>query len=341
MIIQVAAKYLITAFDNFVKNSKVMFNLKTDGSKVNLQMLGNFTAVTEFPCVSIDNDNKEIDASIWITKSIHVLSKDEPIKLTFTDNTVVIEQGSFYSIVPKEYEARRELPKLENKEMKSAFANRLKYLTSSVLSCNVMSKELSIPDPDPIFTNGKFYANYNQAFFIDNIMYPECCIPFNVMREFAYKLDENAVYCYLRDINTIYFKTKDYDFWVPTTNYNIDGSVIATIDKKLNSCIEVTKVCFKEFKDRLTICSVAFAKQKIVLTIGQGGFFINADSNDAHIALGNLNSKYILSLNITAGQLAAMMKLFGDEDEVEILRGGNYICLRCKEKNMLIAGMIY
>lgn len=341
MRVEVEAKYLVRLFSDFVRNTKVMFNFKVDGRTIEAQMLGDYTACVSIPVKSLDNDFNVINASFWVTKAIGVMDRDKPVTILFSDAVVFMEQETFSSTFVKEHEERRTFPESATLTLKSAFANRLKYLAHSAISCMCLSKELSIADPDPVFSNGRYYIDYRQTFFIENMEYPEMCIPMSTLRDFAFKLDEKAEYAYIPDLNVVYFKSNEYEFWIPTSNYNISASIISAIDRKLSDCVKVTDLCFTEYVDKLQVVAGAFPKQKMAFLVGDGKFSVSVNNNDVQCTVGEKMDKSILGLNLTSGQISAIAKIFKDDENVECLRGGNCICLKSGEKNMLIAGMIY
>lgn len=341
MVIEIEAKNLTRLFDDFVGNNKVMFNFKTNGSEVDVQILDDYTVCTKFECKSVDGDTNVADISVWMTKFIKVLNSAEPIRFTINDAALFIEQSTFYCTLLREYEARREFPSTDSFELKPAFPGRLKYLVHSAQSCSGLAKELALSEPDPMFVSGKYYVDFRQTIFIDNIDYPAHCIPFSTLKGFAYKLKDNAQYCDIPDNNSMYFKSANYEFWVPTTDYNINGSLVSAIEKKLKECFEITRLRFGEYKERLSILASAFAKTKMVMTIGQKSFNVGVDTNVAHMLVGYQLREAIVSLNVTSAQLDVIVKLFGDDEEVEILRGANCICLKSGTKHLLISAMIY
>lgn len=341
MKIRVDGKYLYDVFSNFVRNNKVMFNFKTNGNYLNVQMLGDYTVSVNFPCESLDGDTSTTDCSFWVTKAINVLDKSLSVDIIITDAVMYLTQEDLSFTFIKEHEDRREFFDVSNVQLMPAYANRLKYLTHAITSCTGLAKELSISDPDPIFINGKFYADYRQTYFIDSMQYPKLCFSYNVLKDFAFRLTEKAEFYYFEESNICYFRSGMYDIWVPTMNFNIDGVTINAIDKKLNECTHVTDLCFKDYADRLLILSSAFPKQRLNLSIGENKFLFSITTNEAQCMVGQHIDKSILALNITSGQIATIAKLFKEDDTVECLRGGNCICLKSKEKNMLIAGMIY
>ncbi len=341
MKIQVDSKFLCNMFVEFVKNNKVLFNFKTNGSTLYIQMLDDYTVEVAIPVKSVDGDSSMTDASFWVTKAIGVMSKDEPTFLTFADAVMFMEQTNFNCTFVKEYEGRREFPDMSNSELKPAFANRLKYLAHSLISCVPLAKELSIADPDPVFSHGRFYANYRETFFIENMDYPEMCLAFETFRNFSFRLEEKSQYAYLPELNMFYVHSGVYHIWVPTVNYNIDGSTVAAIDRKMNECVKVSDLCFKDYCDRMLILSTSFPKQRLSFFIGNREFRLAISTNNTQCNVGHLSANPLLGISITSAQVAVIAKIFKDDDCVECLRGGNCICLRSGEKNILIAGMLY
>lgn len=341
MIVKVDPRPLIKLFSTFVGNTKVMFNFKTDGRVMYVQVLNDYTVTTSFPVKSVDGDFGEIDASVWVSKFVHVMAKDEEVQMTINDAVLFMEQSSFNCTLLREYESRRELPDVQGLDMKPAGVRRLKFLAHCGVSCMCMSKELSISDPDPVFANKRYYLNYNQAAFIESMDYPQVCIPFPTFRDFVFKLDDKATYAYLSDLDTLYFKSCEYEFWVSVTNYNINNYVITNLDKRLAGATLVTKVSFNAYKNNLFILASAFPNQKLSCTFGNGTFMIMANSNNSNVCVGDSITEALASLAITTAQLTAIVKLFGDDTEVEVKKGVGCLCLACGEKALLIAETVY
>lgn len=341
MVIKFKGKSLTKLLDDFVGNNKVLFNFKSDGHKLYVQVLDDYSICTDIDCESVDGDYTPIDISVWFTKFIHVLNSKEDITFTINDSVLFIEQSTFYCTLLKEYEGRKDFMDMSNEQFVDAHEGNLKRVIHCMTSCGCMAKELSIPDPDPVFSGGRIYADYLQSFYVDSIDYPEVCIPYSIAKSFVFKLGDNSGFKYLKSVNQLYFKSGDYEFWIPTTNYNIDGGKITAVNKKIAECQQIGTISFRQYKDKLVILSGAFPKQKMVFSANQSQWNIGVDSNNAHMVIGYQLDKVLLSINITSAQLLVITKLFGDDDEVEFLRGINCICLKKGSKHLLIAGMIY
>lgn len=341
MVVNIKGKSLTSLFADFVGNNKIMFNFWTNGEVLKVQVIDDFTACVTLPVTSVDNVHKEVDISFWATKVVTLLNSELDVILRFEEACLIIEQNNFSSTFVKEYEERRQFPEVDKYELHNAFANRMKYITHSLVTCNYLSKELSISDPDPMFSGGKMYADYQQSFFIEHINYPELCLSIHALRGFVFKLEEDAEYYYFKELSTIYFKSGAYEFWVPTADYNINGSTINAVETKLQECMPVTEICIKDYVSKYQILATTFPKTKFTLSIGKNAFGVNVATNAMHTYIGHDISSPILSINITSGQLNVISKLFKDDESITVLRGGNCICLQSKEKSMLIAGLIY
>lgn len=339
MVITLKPNKFVATLQDFIKNSRVMFNFEVRNEMLTIQILNDYTVVSRIPCNVIDNSGDADNVSIWLTKSILVLDKQADIKITFTETAVLIEQDTFSGIFAREFEDRRTLPDIEDIELTQMFSNRLKFLAHTAVACGTLAKELSIADPDPIFSNNLFYINYSQTWFVTSMKFPRISFPMSTFRDFTFKLDEEAKYHYFEETSTLYIQTIDYDFYIQSGNQSIDDTTITAVNKIMAGLQPVTNIRIMEYVGKLQTIAQAFPKQKFPLTIGDGKFSINANSNNQRITVGHVNN-YALSIMITSAQLDVICKLFKEDESIEILRGVNCICLVSKEKNLLLAGMI-
>lgn len=341
MVIDVSPKFICGLFDDFVGNSDVMFNFESDGDTLKIQYLGDWTATAETIVKSVDGDHNVVRASFWVSKYVQVMSREDVVRITITDAAVLIQQNSFFCTLLCEYEEKRNLPDISGVEFKPSYSGRLKYLAHANTVCSAMAKELSIPNPDAVFSGSKFYLNYQQAAFIESMDYPESCIPENTFKSFAYKLDEQALYAYLPDYSTYVFKTRKYTLWVPSVGYMISSGTIGVFDKKLAECKDVTEVVITPYKEKLSIVAGAFNKKQLQFAVGEKVYCVMAGTNKSHVRVGYDFSQPLLSMNITSAQLSCIARLFGDDESVKIKKGAGCLCLSSGTKNLLIAGRIY
>lgn len=338
MIVKVNPGHLMKVFSDFITgNKKVMFNFETDGRTLSVQMLGDYTATCDMPVESVDGDYIKTDISVWVGRFIHVMSKDEMVQFNINDAVLNVTQSTFNCTLLREYEGRRELPDISGIELSNAYAKRLKFLAHMCVSTSCMAKELSIANPDPVFAGKRFYLNYNQSAYVDKMDYPEVCLPESSMRDFVFKLDDRAKYAYLKLYDMMYFHAINYDFWVPTVNYNINGTVIQKLDQKLDGSKLITKIKLADYKDKLNIMSAAFPKQKLGFAVGEGAFTVLANGTTTNVFVGMPIVETLATTMITSAQLQAIVKIFGEDEEVEVRKGVGCLCLACGEKALLIA----
>lgn len=341
MIVKVSGSRLCKVLTDFVRSSKVMFNFRCNGNKMDIQILNEYTVLTSIPVESLDNDFREQDISVYLTKAINILSKDDDVIFTFNEACLNIEQGAFSCMFIREFEARREYPDT-SMYMLLPLGMKLKYLVSSVVGMGSLSKELKVLEPDPIILRDHFYQKYPSTVFRDTYEFPGCSIALKTLKDIVYRLDDKAVYHYDEQTSIIYIKDKDYNIWIPTADYNVSGNQISAIDKKIEECKPCTTIKIKDYLYRFKVMTDAYPAQKLVLTIGEESVRVALNVTNANLTVGDDISTYLFSMNITSAQLSVICKLFGEEDSIEILRGGNAICLRSdKTKNLLIVGTIF
>ena len=161
MKIQVDSRNLKGFLSDFVGNTNALLNFKTDGSKLHMQYLGDYTAEKSLDCKSLDGDVVEVNASFNASKVLNVIDDNEPVTIFFSPDIIYLEQGNFHSMLEVEYEARRSFANTAELELKDIHAGMLKFLVHQTVTCLPMAKEVSIANPNPIFSKGK-YSNKGQ-----------------------------------------------------------------------------------------------------------------------------------------------------------------------------------
>ena len=339
MIITIKPNKFVATLKDFVKNTRTMFNFQIVDNILNLEVLNNYTAISRIPCENIEGYIPNFNASIWLTKSILVLDCKSDIKITFTDKVVVIEQDTFSGVFTREYEDRRFVPDVSNVKTEQLLSARLKYFAKLATGFSSLAKELSISEPDPVFKDDVFYLDYAQTWFLAQIDFPTACMPMATLKDFTTKLDEQASYYVFTDIDTLYIKTFEYDFFIPIVNSSINENSINAVNKIGASLKELTKINIKPYVEKLQTIVQAFPKTKFPLMIGNNEFSINVNANNQRISIGSVNT-YLTSITITSAQLDVICKLFKDDEQINVLRGVNCLCLESKGKTVLLAGLL-
>lgn len=333
---------IIDLFNEFIKNSKVLFNFRVKPDKIEIQLLSDFVMETTIPCSYVAGPEGTYQISIYITEIIHVFKRGE-LFLEVDDSSITFEQGNSTYTLLREYEERKDLPNISGLEFKPAYADRLKYLVHSTKSMSTYAKELKVFPVDPIFMNNRFYVRYEFYCFVEDMNFEQSCIPMETLQTVIFKLDKKSEVAYFRENDYLVFKSKNYVFWVPTSNYNISASKIQSIDKILASLTPVTTINISELAGELSYVAGIFSKQKANLSVGEGCICIDMTSAgyEAHTFVGTKITRPLLRMTLSNASLQVIPKIFKDDEEVEILKGGNCLCLRHNTKTLLIAGMLY
>lgn len=328
---------------DFVKNKKVLVNFECDGKVLNIQILNEYTICDSIEVISLDDDYHKIDLSFYLTKVINVLTEDE-ITMTLSKEALYIEQGTFSGIFIKEYEARREFPNPNVDTLTEFSTSRIKALITKSLALGGIFKELKVFEPDPVIVGNVFYMNAtanSNIVFMDDFTFPTCCIPMKSLRECIYTFKTHYQYQYFEELNTLYFKSGEYEYWVPTMNYNIEGQTISEINKIKDICVPLTEIDLFPYVDRLKIVADAFPNRRIQLLIGKNSFQVQVNLNDATITVGDKFSKYLCSLSITTATLSAITKIYSDEGSVSVAKGVNCLLLQREgTRKVLLSALI-
>lgn len=293
---------------------------------------------------SLDGDRVPIDLSFYLTKVIHVLTEEEDITMVFSKEAIYIEQGTFSGIFIKEYEARRDFPAYSEEDLTKCSADRLKYLISCASSLSGIYKELKVYETDPVFVNNTFYANAtanSNIVFFEHCEFPLCCIPMKSLKETVYTFPKEIRFKYFKDINVFLFKSDKFEYWIPTTDYNIEGNTISVIDKMVKECKPVTTINIHKFVDRLKLVADSFPNKRIDFSIGKASYQVKVSLNEANLSIGDEINSFICNITMTTATLNAISKIYGDDEFVEVLRGDRCILLQVNgSKRLLISALI-
>lgn len=340
MIVTVDSKTLKGVFVDTLKGKRVMMNFKCDGNTLYVEVLKDYTLMKRIPCVSVDGDYNQVDCSFYATKVLQCIDDSERLTIIFTPASVILQQEVYNCTLIKEYEARREydiaIPKLEK-----ANIQRLKYLVMMASKMGKIAKEIKVIESDPIISNGTFYVKYFNTVFSDSMDYPESCFALNALKDFVFLLDENTEYAYIEDKNMFYFKSKNYEIWIPTLTYNIKTNEIIAVEKEYAKCRKVAEVSINQHINNFSIMASAFSGESIYLTFGENTVSANVQAVSANFMIGDKVDKVVLTMSITPAQLDFICQVFGEDDKIVIKKGGNCLCLETKKKRLLISGVAY
>lgn len=344
MIVSVDPKEFKKLFEDFVKSGKVMFNFLCDGYSLNIQLLAEFTVEYSIPCELVEGPPIVSEASYYITNPIHILKDDIPITLEFADLRVVIVQGNFKYTLLQEFEARKELVLFDRNLCIPLGARRLQYLVSAADKMTCIAKELRTLPVEPMFVNGHFYVRYSDIAFVDRFDFiQDMCIPYTVLRQVVPKLSEDATYIIVDNGEQLIICSEQYVFYIQAVNFNLKGNSTNALDDIILQSKKVSTICLKNIASDLNTIISTLPNQKFTLAVVEDNFNISITSADstATVFLGKKLDRYILSTIMRSGKLQTLLKLFGNEDSIDVYRAPNVLRFSSGSKNLLISGLIY
>lgn len=343
MVVEVDRQKFVSVFDDFVKTGKVMFNFLCNGDSLNIQLLAEFTVETIIECKLVEGKKETVESSYYISAPIHILNKEQPITIDF-GSVAIIRQGNFaYTLIP-EFEARKELPVVDEEDFIPMNSGRLQYLSISSDKLIPISKELKTLPAEPMFVNGHYYVRYDNAVFIDEFdLCGDICITHEILKQVAPHLGSKASYALIDDGNQVIIRSKNYTYYILTTNFYIKGNNLSSIDSMIVSSKKVGEISFVPIKDNLSLLISTLPNQKFMFSIKDNKYCISITSADsvAVTFLGeNLNNPNA-TIYLTSGRMSAITRIFGDEDKVEVYIGPNIIRFAVGTKNLILSGLIY
>ncbi len=341
MRILLKGSLIVPILQNYLHGVKTMFNLKTEGDKLLIQVLEDYTMETSIPYEVLENDGVPIDHTVSITKIVQALNKGNDVEVSFDNSIVFFKQKSLEFSCVKEYESRRDFGNITG-EWSPYPSARIAYLRKCLSSMFQAITELKLFFPDPVFYNKHFYCISDKTAFVEsaNAMC-DVCIPYEILKKVSYVIRGKSEYFVNNEKSVLVVQSGSSKFYIPTMPYNMNINSINGINKILSSLKYKAIIDINKYVDQLEIISKVFEKKTLTFSIGNDCFYVLASGSDMRVIVGDEVNVTLMSMSITAGQLNTIVSLFGELSEVEVLGGSNCICLKVNEKSLLISGMIY
>ena len=98
MELRVKGRDLVEILSAFVGNNKVMFNFLYKDEKLNIQILEDYTAVTNIDCELVSGPVIKDDVSFWVTNAVLTLLPSYDIVININDVCVIHHNLIYNSI---------------------------------------------------------------------------------------------------------------------------------------------------------------------------------------------------------------------------------------------------
>lgn len=343
MRIIVETQELTKLFNDFIKSGKLMFNFKTDGDKLSVQLLSDFVMTREIGCRYLDGPKKEFEMSAYVNSFCHVLNDEEQLILEFTDGLIRLTQGTFVYTLLKEHEARKELIEVDETQFKPLKAQRLKYLVSLASKLEPISRELKIMPVDPVIMESTFAVHYSNVALMETIDIDDMCIPYNVLKQVAPLLSAKSEYICMPEKELVIIKSGTSLFYLSTANYNLKAGSIPALKAKLSDMHKVGSFCITSLSAKLATCTSVMNKQSFSLSIKGKDLEFGIQSNDrsAAIKIGTPIDRPDFTIALTAAKANVINNLFKEKESFDIYRAPNCIAFADDKFILLISGIVY
>lgn len=343
MLVGLNPKQFVDFFNDFVKTGKVMFNFKWTLEGLDVQVISDFSMTTLLDCELIDGPPMSKEPSYYINSSIHLFNDTDKIFMEFREEDMAtITQGDVSYTLIEEYEGRRNLPEFDEGAKEKLAVGRLQYLISAARDMIPISKELKKLPSDVVIANGHFYNMYSNIAFVDEISLPDLCVPYGVLYNIVFKLKKkDAMFCV--DGDQLILRSDKYTFYISLTNYNLAGNETNMIDELILTSKKVSVISFKSVKERVQLILGILKNQEFTFSVSRDNFYMTVSSADsaANVKIGDIINQPIATVSFTEAQVSVIMKLFGDDEEVEIYLCRQAIRFKVGTKNLFISVLAY
>ena len=343
MRLSVDSKELTKIFNNFIKTGKVMFNFKTDGNSLSIQLLSDFIMTREIDCTYLDGAKREYELSAYVNSFCHVINEEEPVVLEFSDTMIRLTQGTFVYTLLKEHEARKDLIEVDETQYKSILANRLKYLLSLTSKLEPIAKELKIMPVDPIIMDGVYAVHYSNIALIEKIDIEDMCIPYSVLKRVVPVLSAKSEYIRIPEKELVVVRSGKSLFYLSTANYNLKGGSIAALKNKIEDTKKVGEFSISGISNKLSLCTSIMNKQHFYISVKgkQLEFAIQSNDSSAAIKIGAPLDRPDFTMGLSAAKVNVINNLFKEKDVFDICKAPNCLALVSENLTLLISGILY
>lgn len=299
----------------------------------------------KFLSITVLEQDNFTSVTVTIDSSIELLSDKEDVILTFTDSLLMINQNKYdctFEAVPIE---RFEILKLgyNSKGIMQiadfvSLNNHSKYLDGVARLFSVNVSPVHIKD-------NIGYVIYEDIALMQPIHFPDSSITEEALRKICpsiVRADTRALE-YVMNTETgnvlVNIETGDEILFVIK---RVDSSVSRMFEKMQRNMKYECTINLSQYKRERAIILRTYKKVNITLAFTNDSMGMYVDNAKSKVRVG-IDSEVLFSIRTTSAHLLAINKLFGDESEIEVLRGENSICLykRSTETKLFLCGMIY
>lgn len=339
MLVKIQGDKFYAGVNKLVSGSgRILLNFKVTGMTLNIQLLGNIICETEVDIKEKDS-NESIDVSVTVTQAILLINKDEDVELGLLPDVVTIRQASYSFSATKEWDNRFTLPTFDESVAKDFPKDEYIGVIQSTRMLDNIVKTTKEAYANVVFSNGKSYLRYGNALLVQQTsLSGEFMMSAETSRNLAKVLDARSRVNF--NVSRGFMLIKSKYKYMNVLIQNVDKHEIAACEQRLKECKSIGFVSMQGMQEDVDSLTRVYKSGKVTFSVTDRSVCLNITDGKNVFTYGHRSIPKV-SLMFTVAHLAVINKMFGGLQDIEVLIGGNVLCLRHGNKTLLLSGTLF
>ena len=339
MLVKVQGDKFYYSVNKLVTGSgRILLNFKVSGNELSIQLLGNIICETSVEIKEKDS-NEDIDVTVTITPAILLVNKEEDVELTILPDVISINQTSYTFSSTKEWDSRYQLP--EFIEEKSLDFDKTEYLDliQNSRALDTILKTTKEAYANLVVSSGVAFTRYGNAMLIQNTpLKGEFMLSAETARNLAKVLDAKSKV--VINLTKGYMLIKSKYKYMHVLIQNVDKREVAACLQKLKECKSIGYISMEGMTEDIDTLTRVYKTGKVTFSITDRSVCMNITDGKNVFTYGHRGIPKV-SLTFTISHMSTINKIFGGLSDIEVLIGGNVLCLRHNNKTLLLSGTLF
>lgn len=339
MLVKIQGDKFYAGVNKLVSGSgRILLNFKVTGMTLNIQLLGNIICETEVDIKEKDS-NESIDVSVTVTQAILLVNKDEDVELGLLPDVVTIRQASYSFSATKEWDDRFILPTFDESAAKDFPKDEYLSVIQSTRMLDNIVKTTKEAYANVVFSNGRSYLRYGNALLVQQTSLPgEFMMSAETARNLSKVLDARSRVNF--NVSRCFMLIKSKYKYMNVLIQNVDKHEIAACEQRLKECKSIGFVSMQGMQEDIDSLTRVYKAGKVTFSVTDRSVCLNITDGKNVFTYGHRAVPKV-SLIFTVAHLATINKMFGGLQDIEVLIGGNVLCLKHGNKTLLLSGTLF
>lgn len=338
MFIRISSDKFYTSLTKLVpNNSKSLMNFRVVGNKLTMQLIGNiYTEDT----IDIDERSagEDMDITITVNPAILLMDKQKPVEIDMLPDVINIIQENYSFSATKEWESRYELPEWDDSIAQDFDWKAFTAAVQNSRTLDGIAKLTKQPYSNITFYNGHVYSLYSNVLLRQEMNVGNFSMTAETARNLLRLLDVQCRYILNKEKGYIYIKTK-YKY-IYALIQSIDLQEIKNIESRLGECDKVEDISLIGTKEDIDSVVKVYKNAKVTFSIVPGSMNLLVSDGRSNFVYGKRGIPK-LSMQFTIAHLSTINRVFGEQSNIEVLTGGNILCLKKDRLTLLMSGTLF